>query len=351
MEAKAPVIAAGKGVIRQGAMAELAALAEQMQAPVIFAQDTIGVIPEDHSFSAGFISEIQPHPLCAAVAKDADLVFCIGMRMGAVEMVALGQSVPEDKLMVAGFDDHITQQYRGDYQRVADPKLFLDALRDRLGNFHRPRDETMIKMLADAKAAIKMKLADQNAPHRNDKPIFPGMLMDALNAVLDDSAILASDVGSCQMWLRRHKRIVTPESFMQSGVWNAMSYGFPTAMVAKLEFPERHVIGIAGDGAFLMTSGDLPTAAEYSANIVMIVMNNGTFGQTLMQQQGLYGHTYGTSFTSPDFAMFAKSCGCEGIRVDDPADLEDALRQALKATKEKPALLEVMTGDFAYPKI
>jgi acetolactate synthase-1/2/3 large subunit len=153
------------------------------------------------------------------------------------------------------------------------------------------------------------------------------------------------------MWLRRHKRIVTPESFMQSGVWNAMSYGFPTAMTAKLEFPERDVIGIAGDGAFLMTSGDLPTVAEYGANILMIVMNNGTFGQTLMQQQGLYGHGYGTRFVSPDFSAMAKACGCEGIRVSDPALLEGALRRGLAATRQKPVLLEVMTGDFPYPKI
>jgi len=351
MDAKAPVIAAGKGVIRTGAMSDLAALAEQMQAPVIFAQDTIGVISEDHPFAAGFISEIQPHPLCAAVLKDADVVLCVGMRMGAAEMVALATSVPEERLMVVGYDDRKTQHYRGDFQRVADPRLFLAALAARLGNFHAAPNEKTVRMLADGKAAIRRKLAAQNAPHRNDTPIFPGLLMDAINAVLPDDAIVASDVGSCQMWLRRHKRIVTPESFMQSGVWNAMSYGFPTAMVAKLEFPARDVIGVAGDGAFLMTSGDLPTAAEYGANILMIVLNNGTFGQTFMQQQGLYGHTYGTSFTSPDFSLMAKACGCEGMRVSDPAALEEALRQGLQATKQKPVLLEVMTGDHPYPKI
>jgi acetolactate synthase-1/2/3 large subunit len=351
IDARRPVIAAGKGVIRAGAMADLAALAEQLQAPVIFAQDTIGVISEDHPFSAGFISEIQPHPLCAAVLKDADVVLCVGMRMGAAEMVALTRSVPEDGLMVAGYDDRRTEHYRGNFQCVADPRLFLEVVARRLGNFRAESNEATIKMLADGKAEIRRKLAAQNAPHKTDTPIFPGILMDAMNAVLADDAVVASDVGSCQMWLRRHRRIVTPESFMQSGVWNAMSYGLPTAMVAKLEFPERDVIGIAGDGAFLMTSGDLPTAAEYGANILMIVMNNGTFGQTFMQQQSLYGHTYGTSFTSPDFSMMAKACGCEGIRVSEPTELEDALRQGLEATRQKPVLLEVMTGDHPYPKI
>jgi acetolactate synthase-1/2/3 large subunit len=130
-----------------------------------------------------------------------------------------------------------------------------------------------------------------------------------------------------------------------------MSFGLPTAIVAKMEFPERNVVAIAGDGAFLMTSGDLPTAAEYGANILVVILNDGAFGQTFMQQTNIYGHTYGTTFKSPDFAALAKSCGCAGIRVSDPKDVEGALRQALAATKEKPALLEVMVADRPYPKI
>ena len=120
---------------------------------------------------------------------------------------------------------------------------------------------------------------------------------------------------------------------MQSGVWNAMSYALPTAIVAKMEFPERDVVALAGDGAFLMTIGDLPTAAEYGANILMIVLNDGAFGQTFMQQTNLYGHTYGTTFKSPNFARHREACGAEGIRVTEPGDVEAALRAGLAATK------------------
>jgi thiamine pyrophosphate-dependent acetolactate synthase large subunit-like protein len=130
-----------------------------------------------------------------------------------------------------------------------------------------------------------------------------------------------------------------------------MSYGLPTAIVAKMEFPERDVVALAGDGAFLMTIGDLPTAAEYGANILIVVLNDGAFGQTYMQQTGLYGHTYGTTFQSPNFADIAKACGAEGIRVTDPRQVESALRQGLAATKQKPALVEVMVADKPYPKL
>jgi len=130
-----------------------------------------------------------------------------------------------------------------------------------------------------------------------------------------------------------------------------MSYGLPTALVAKMEFPDRDVVALAGDGAFLMTSGDLPTAAEYGANILIVILNDGAFGQTFMQQTNIYGHTYGTTFHSPHFADMAKACGAEGIRVSDPAEVESALRQGLAATRHRPALVEVMVAERPYPKI
>ena len=351
MDAKSPVLAAGKGIIRKGAMQELAALSLKLQAPVVYAQDAIGVIPEEHPFFAGHFSHNRSYPICAEALNRADLVLGVGLRMGTAEMTELRERAPERNLILIGFDDAADSRYQGEDQRVADPKLFLAALLERLGSYQRPRDEALIQQMAERKAAVRRSLAAQNEPHKNDQPIHPGILMDAMNAVLDDNAVVASDVGNCQMWARTFRRIATPESFMQSGVWNAMSYGLPTAIVAKMEFPGRDVVALAGDGAFLMTIGDLPTAAEYGANVLMIILNDGAFGQTFMQQTNIYGHTYGTTFNSPNFAEIAKACGAEGIRISDPRDVEGALRQGLAATKDRPALVEVMVAERPYPKI
>ncbi|MDH3436508.1 MAG: thiamine pyrophosphate-binding protein, partial [Betaproteobacteria bacterium] len=339
MDARSPVIAAGKGVIRRGAMQELAELSLKLQAPVIFAQDAIGVLPEDHPFFAGHFSPLRNHPLCVEALQRTDLILGVGLRAGAAELTDLRNCAPEKNMILVGFDDAANARYEGEDQRVADPGLFLAALLEQLGNYQRPRDEARITQMAERKAAARRALAAHNEPHANDKPIHPGVLMDAMNTVLGDNAVVASDVGNCQMWARAYRRIATPESFMQSGVWNAMSYGLPTAIAAKMVFPERDVVALAGDGAFLMTIGDLPTAAEYGANILMIILNDGAFGQTFMQQANIYGHTYGTAFRSPNFADIARACGAEGIRVTEPGDVEGALRQALAATKEKPALV------------
>jgi acetolactate synthase-1/2/3 large subunit len=351
MESRALVIAAGKGVIRKGAMQELAALSMKLQAPVVYAQDAIGVIPEDHAFFAGHFSHARSYPGCAEALKRADLVLAVGLRAGTAEMTELAERAPEKNLILVGFDDAPNPRYHGEDQRVADSRLFLVALLERIGDYQRPRDEALIRQLAERKTAVRASLAAQNAPHRSDQPIHPGILMDAMNAVLGDDAVVASDVGNCQMWARTFRRIVTPESFMQSGVWNAMSYALPTAIVSKMEFPQRDVVALAGDGAFLMTIGDLPTAAEYGANILMVILNDGAFGQTFMQQTSIYGHTYGTTFKSPNFAGIAEACGAKGIRVTDPKDVEDALREGLATTKRQPALVEVMVAERPYPKL
>ena len=351
MEARSPVLAAGKGVIRKDAMRELSALAMKLQAPVVFAQDAIGVIAEEHPFFAGHFSHARSHPICAEALKRADLVLAVGLRAGAAEMSELAERAPEKNLILIGFDDAGNARYHGEDRRVADPKLFLSALLERLAGFQRPRDDALIREMAACKAAVRASLLAQNEPHRNDNPIHPGILMDALNRVLDERAVVSSDVGNCQMWARTFRRIATPESFMQSGVWNAMSYGLPTAIVAKMEFPERDVVALAGDGAFLMTIGDLPTAAEYGANILMVILNDGAFGQTFMQQTNIYGHTYGTTFKSPDFAAIAEACGAKGIRVTDPAHVESALREGLAATKQQPALVEVLVAERPYHRI
>jgi acetolactate synthase-1/2/3 large subunit len=351
LDARAPVIAAGKGVIRRDAAAELAALAEKLQAPVVWAQDTIGVVPADNPLAAGHFGGAQPHPVCGAMLREADLVFCIGTRMGTDAMAALGAIAGDTPRIVVGFDDVGDARYRGADARVADPKRFLDALLERLGNAHRPRDAARLARIAAMKASIADILAADNAPHRDTSPVHPGIVMAAMNDVLDDDAVVASDVGNCQMWARLHRRIATPLSFMQSGVWNAMSFALPTALVAGMEMPDRDVVALAGDGAFLMTIGDLPTAAEYGANILMIVMNNGAFGQTFMQQQAIYGHTFGTTFDSPDFAAIAEACGARGIRVSDPHAVADALRDGLAETRHRPALVEVMVADAPYPSL
>ena len=344
LEAKSPVLCAGKGVIRKGAMEELSELSLKLSAPIVYSQDAIGVVPEDHPFSAGQL-HYRPHPLFVRVMKKADLLLSVGLRPQSVHITQLKDYVPKTHILV-GFDDARDNAYAGDDQIVADPKLFLRALLDRLVGEFRPPNEELKLDLTRCKAKLKEHLHAKIQEFRAAKPIHPGFLMETLAPLLAPDVIIASDVGNCQMWGRQYLPVWNPESFMQSGVWNATSFSLPTAIVAKLEFPKRQVIGLAGDGAFLMVMGDFVTACELKANIVMVILNDGSYGQFHLQQKNLYGKTYCTDFQSPNFAEIAQACGGLGIRVEDPGKLEGALRTALAA--DRPAIVDVVIGIYPY---
>lgn len=348
LDAERPVICAGKGVMRKGGMGALARIAGKLSIPVIYPQDAMGVIPDDHPFSVGHYFASRNTALLGSITERCDLMMFVGLRAGTAEVAQVEGHAPAHRIFV-GFDDAEDAHYGGADQIVADPKMFLRALEARLAEVRRPVNEELREEIARGKADLRAQAASVVEGHERDAPIHPALLMERIAAHVKPDAILVSDVGNCQMFARYYMPLRNPFSFMQSGVWNAMSFALPTAIVAKMEYPHRDVIGLAGDGAFLMTIGDFVTASEHGANIVMVVLNDGAYGQIDRQQQNLYGVAYGCDFQSPRFAEMARSFDAFGVRVERPDDLDAAVAQALSAGK--PAIVEVMTREQPLPNI
>jgi acetolactate synthase-1/2/3 large subunit len=125
--------------------------------------------------------------------------------------------------------------------------------------------------------------------------------------------------------------------------------GFATSGIlgAKLAAPDQPCVAVVGDGSFLMTPHAVATAVEYRIPVVWVVWNNFGFTSIRDLQLGAFQRELDSSFRradtgelySPDFASLARSFGADGVRVDDPGDLEDALRAGISA--ERPYLVEV----------
>jgi len=338
--AKAPVICAGKGVMRKNAMKEIAEISEMLSIPVVYPQDSMGVIPDDHPFAAGHFIATRSDPRFQHVMERADLLISIGLRASTAETDFL-KEVTSEEIILVGFDDSEDENYSRKDEIVADPKLFLSALLERLRGEERPVNEEVKGELALIRSEFKKAASSYLADGRDDMPLHPGFIVETVGGMIDSDAVVVTDVGNCQMWGRYYIPITNPESFLQSGVWNAMSFCLPTAIVAKLEFPDRQVVGISGDGAFLMTIGDFVTACEYGANAVFVIFNDGAFSQMIGQQERLYGQAYGCEFQSPNFAEIANACGGIGIRVEKPDSLVPALEKAFSA--DVPSIVDVST--------
>jgi acetolactate synthase-1/2/3 large subunit len=121
-----------------------------------------------------------------------------------------------------------------------------------------------------------------------------------------------------------------------------MGYGVPAAVAAKIVQPQRTVLSWNGDGCFLMCGQELATAAQYGANAIFVVVNNGMYGTIRMHQERAYpARVHGTALANPDFVQLARAYGVHGELVEETDQFAAAFERALAATAERPALIEL----------
>lgn len=344
LSSRRTVICAGKGVLASGATAELKELAEKLSAPVIFPFDAIGAIPGGHPLAIGYFSIWEERSHIFDLLREAEALLCIGMRAGTSELELVMRHAPA-KTVFIGFDDDLRNKCAGALiSFVADCKLALRELLRLLGDRKGKADEPWKDEAISLKARLEEALLEHVEQYRETEPIHGGLAVRELLSQTESDAIFTTDVGNCQLWLRPYVRASTPESLLQSGKWNSMGFALPAAIAAKLLFPNRQVIGIAGDGGFLMSCSDFATAVKERADIVMVILNDGDHGLVRELQVRHFGRAYATELGAVDFAKFAEAFGALGIRVEDPSELRPALRRALDA--REPAIVDVVSGIY-----
>ncbi len=179
------------------------------------------------------------------------------------------------------------------------------------------------------------------------KPIRPEYLVATLDRLADDDAFFGVDTGTPCIWAARYLRASAKRSIFGSFTWASMASGAPNAMGAQLATPGRQTIALSGDGGFTMLGmGDMLTLVERKLPVVVIVFNNGSLDFVRIEQQEAGVVPFGTDFHNPNFALVAQAMGAKGIRLEDPADVEDALREAL-AHKDGPVVVDAVVNPYA----
>jgi len=325
---KRPVIWAGKGVRSTFSSDELAELAELLEAPVVLSGDAAGAIPDTHPLAAGQLNLYDRTPLHKELVTEADLILAVGERGGTGHADALFDSSTAPVVGIWLGNEGELADPRAKGGAVADIRPALNQLIEALGDQQRPRDDALRARIVRGKDGLRGAVRAQiRRDYANDRPMHYGLALEALADSVDDDTVILGDIGSHNQWSRVMIPTRNRDTFTPEGYWGAMGFGLPGAIAAKLAWPEKKVITVTGDGCFLMASADFGTAVEQGVNPVIIVLNDRQYGMIVGMQQHMYGRKSETALDGPDFVAFSRSFGGDGMRVEHPDQMAEALER------------------------
>jgi pyruvate dehydrogenase (quinone) len=202
-------------------------------------------------------------------------------------------------------------------------RKFLDAA---LAHYRKARED--LDKLAEGKLGGKI--------------IHPQYVARLLSEVAADDAIFTCDVGTQTVWAARYVKMNGKRRLIGSFNHGSMANALLQAIGAQATYPARQVVSMSGDGGFAMMMGDFISLSQLGLPVKVIVLNNGTLGFVEMEMKASGFLDTGCDLKNPDFAAMAQAMGIHGIRVEDPQQLEGALREAL--AHNGPALVDVVSA-------
>jgi acetolactate synthase-1/2/3 large subunit len=288
-----------------------------------------------HPCYAGDVG-IGPNPKLAAYIKEADLILLVGGRFGEMpssDYTLLKSPYPDQTLVHVHADaNELGRVFRPTLAINASPEAFIQA-------FSKLTPTGTPVWAGETERLHGHYLTWSTPPETGPGAVQMGPIMNYLEKVLPENAIMANGAGNYSTWVHRFHRFrrFATQAAPTSG---SMGYGTPGAVAAKALFPDREVIAFAGDGCFLMNGQEFATAIQYDLPIIVIVVNNGTYGTIRMHQEREYpGRVVGTDLKNPDFAALARAYGGHGETVEATADFAPAFDRA--RASRKPAIIEI----------
>ncbi|UHD45514.1 ubiquinone-dependent pyruvate dehydrogenase [Aureimonas altamirensis] len=327
----APAVTLLCGAGCAGAHADVVALAEALQAPIVHAFRGKEHIEWDNPYDVGMTGLIGfSSGYHAMMECDALLMlgtdfpyrnfYPTGAKIGQVDIdpQALGRRVPLD-VAVLGDVGETARRLRAMIEPHRDAG-FLDSAR---AHYQKAREG----------------LDDLATTSPAGKPLHPQYVTKVLDKLADDNAIFTADVGTPVVWAARYLRMNGKRRLIGSFNHGSMANAMPQAIGAQAAFPGRQVISLSGDGGFTMLMGDVLTLSQHDLPVKIILFNNGQLGFVAMEMKAAGYLDTNTSLQGADFAALAEAVGIRGLRVRDSASLESILSEAL--AHPGPVLVDV----------
>ncbi len=342
--AKRPYIYTGGGVVLGNASAELRRLVELLGVPCTNTLMGLGAMPAG---DPRFLGMLGMHGTYEAnlTMQNCDVLLAVGARF---DDRVIGNpkhfASVERKIIHVDIDpSSISKRVRVDIPIVGDVKEVLGELLHQLGDTAaRPDPEALA---AWWRQIGEWRKRDCLAYKNSDEVIKPQFVVQKLHELTRGrDAYITSDVGQHQMWAAQYYGFDEPRRWINSGGLGTMGVGLPYAMGIKLAKPQADVFCVTGEGSIQMCLQELSTCKQYETAVKVVSLNNRYLGMVRQWQQIDYGGRYSHSYMDalPDFVKLAEAYGHVGILVEKPADVEPALREAIRL-KDRTVFLDIRT--------
>lgn len=326
-KAKKPMLLVGRGAKGKGHLIE--ELANLLGAAITYSLPAKGVVSSDHQYLVGGLGHGGTHGT-SELLKQTDCLITIGSTWWPEKFVP--QQVPiiqlDGELENIGTQGQITLGLQGCIFKTLN--LWLEDLKSKKSD----------KKWIDTIKTTREKWLKELERHINSEnnPISPERLVYAIEKVIDKDTIITLDVGDHVLWFNKAFR-GQGQDILISGSWRSMGFGLPAALSAKLEFPNRQVVALMGDGGLTMSMGELIVAKERGIAVKVIVFNNKSLAmeKNKMIVSGL--SQTGTNILNPDFTQVALACGWESYKVKKVGDLDNIIRKTIESNR--PVLVDV----------
>ena len=333
-EASRPIILAGNGCVRTRVSRQLNRLIDETG---IYAAMTFmgkGAVSDRHAQSL-YAAGLGARDHVQGAFERADLVIAIGYDLVEWHPERWNAGT-EKRLLHIDFEPaEVDTAYRPDVEVVGDLAGALALINQGLGDAQRVEPG----QFADVRETLHQELELEYAEDPGF-PVKPQRILADLRKEMRDDDVLISDVGAHKMWVARHYPTYTPNSCIISNGFCSMAIALPGAIATKLVHPARNVVGLCGDGGFLMNVQELATAAQYKIAPVILVWEDSEYGLIKWKQEDQFGRHSHVSFKNPDLVALSRAFGCHAKKLVAADDLRGALREAF-AIDDRPSVIIV----------